>query len=94
MWVTAMTAIVVEMTFFDLTTQHRTAISTSHKSSERKSVLARPVGVMVMLSDNFLNIIKNFLRDQWRKVCLIGSGSSFYKTIVDSVLKHPLNILF
>ncbi|HBD24502.1 MAG TPA: hypothetical protein DD443_01605 [Candidatus Zambryskibacteria bacterium] len=79
------------MTFFHLTTQHRTAVTASHEAGKRKGVLARPIGVVIVLGDNLLHIIEKLLGDERREVCLIGGRSCFYKTVVDRILKHPLN---
>ena len=85
-----MTAGIVEMILLHLTTKHRSTVATPHKASHWIRVLACAIGVVIVLLDDFLNIIKELLGDERRKVRLTGSGSCFFKPLDDRVCQEML----
>src|SRR3989338_1026709 len=55
---------VIEMTLLRLSAERRTAYSTAHEASHRIGVFATTVGRVIMLLDDLLNVVKEFLRDE------------------------------
>ena len=54
-------------------------------------MLAAPIGRMIMLLDNLLNIIKEFFADERREARLARRLTSFDQTVLDRVHENVLD---